>query len=431
MSMEYFTNLHKSFLESTAPQGELLKIYSQNWDRFKGLGFPNRKNEEWRYTNVAPIAKSEFALPQSVAVSLSEEEKNYVESFSSRVVFVNGVYNEAHSQFKANDFIRISQVSQEMASQNPKIMNSLRENQGEDGFTALNKAFTAEGAFVEIAENQSFSEPIHLIFLSQNQQGSVAIQPHNFIFVNKYSQAQILISYVSFDENQNFTNAITDVFVANAAKLHLNQIQAASPRSFHVGTTRVQQAQGSTVNHFQLALGAQIARENLNITLDGTEAHISQNGLYATQSKQLIDNHTSVDHKYPHATSEQLYKGILAGDSRAVFNGKVFVRPDAQKTDAKQLNQNLLLSGAASVDTKPQLEISADDVKCTHGATIGQVEQDEIFYFESRGISKEVAQQMLIEGYARDVLENIDNKNIQGVVLKLLKDRFLNHVTVG
>jgi len=407
----------------------LKEFQSEGIKRFGMLGFPSRKNEEWRYTNVSSIAESQIHLVDASHdedLPLSGSALDFLNLFFHRVVFVNGLFSKALSQFSEIDKkIYVSDLATEIHNNNPDLKAYFAKYQNEDAFTSLNKAFSGQGAFIQINQDASLDQPIHILYLNRpSSNRAQLISPRTFVTVGKFSRVKLLESYISFDSGDYFTNAVTDIYVQESAHLEHCKIQAEASDAFHVGSVRIQQDSDSQVETFNFSIGSKIGRNNLDVSLNGEGAYVSLDGLYATKEKQHIDNHTVVDHIVPHTTSCQIYKGILGDESHAVFNGKVYVRQDAQKTDSQQLNKNLLLSKKAVIDTKPQLEISANDVKCTHGATVGQINQDELFYFQSRAIPEDLARKLLVYGFADEVLARVKNSKIRETLGELLKERY-------
>jgi Fe-S cluster assembly protein SufD len=303
-------------------------------------------------------------------------------------------------------------------------------------FVALNTAFMEDGAFIDIPKDSVVEKPIALLFVTAPNAQPVVTHPRNLILAGHGSQVSLIEAYVELDavppatpgskveprnspgsakfdfgisslEKPYFTNAVTEIVAGESAVIDYSRVQQESESAFHVATVKAQQARSSSVTTYSIALGAALAREEVNAVLDGEGAECLLNGLYAIGGRQHVDNHTVIDHAKPHCGSRELYKGVLDGHSTGVFNGKIIVRKDAQKTDSKQSNKNLLLSEDAVINTKPQLEIFADDVRCTHGATIGQVDPEAIFYLRSRGIGLAEARHLLVEAFAHDVIDRI------------------------
>ncbi len=392
--------------------------------QFERLGFPTTRHEEWKYTNIAPILKRQFDAAGTVPrVVASVAEFTYPESHQSQLVFVNGVFAKGLSNLSAipsgvtiNNF---SDAEQKLLSQ----YLATQIDYHNEAFSALNTAFAGDGAFVVIPRGTVVEAPIHLLFLTT--EANTASHPRIVVVAEEGAIATLIESYVSLnDDAVYFTNAVTEVIVNQDANLTHYRLQAESTSAFHIATTQVQQASKSTYASYAISLGGDIARHTLNVKLDGEHIESTIDGLYVVTGKQHCDNHTTIDHAQPHCNSYQLYKGILDEKARAVFNGKIFVREGALLTDAKQLNKNLLLSANAHIDTKPQLEIFADDVKCAHGATVGQLEEDELFYLRSRGLRTETARALLTFGFAEDVISKIKiasvRKQLDAIVLTRL-----------
>jgi Fe-S cluster assembly protein SufD len=283
-----------------------------------------------------------------------------------------------------------------------------------NAFAALNTAFLAGGAFVYLRKNSTANmQPIHLLFLSDSSSVQTASFPRVLIVCEEGTRATVIESYASLQEESYLTNAVVEIVLKDDAWLEHYKVQRESLRAFHIATTTAELGRNSHFNSTTITLGAQLSRHDINITFNQEGAECSVDGLYIVGSGQHADTHSLIDHREPHCTSHQLYKGILDGKSRAVFNGRVFVREGAQQTNAMQTNRNLLLSNEARVDTKPQLEIFADDVKCAHGATVGQLEDEELFYLASRGLHPDIARNLLTYGFAEEVIEKIKIESIK------------------
>ena len=290
-------------------------------------------------------------------------------------------------------------------------------------FTELNSAFARDGAFVRVSAGASLSDPIHLLFVTTVEARGAASHPRTALQVERGARAQFVESYVSLDGTGYFTNAVTDVVVGEGAWVEHSRIQRESERAYHIGYTQVEQARDSHYRSFTLAMGGAIARHDLRARLSAENVETLLYGLYLARGEQLVDNHTVIFHDQPNCRSWEVYKGILDGKSHAVFNGKVLVQPEAQKTDAKQTNRNLLLSDGAKVDTKPQLEIFADDVKCTHGATVGRLDEAAYFYLQSRGIPRAAARQLLTYAFAAEVVGEVASAPVREALDVLIRQR--------
>jgi Fe-S cluster assembly protein SufD len=382
-------------------------------ERFSALGFPTTKNEDWHFTSVAPIAEREF---QRAPVAARKVEASDLAPFNfghpdwTTMVFVDGRFNAALSSVapfpKGLSVMDLQRAWHEdgalMESHLTRIAAFDRE-----AFTALNTAFMSDGAVVHVAADTVVDDPIHLIFLSTGINDSLVTHPRNLIVAERNSRATIIESYVPLGDAAYFTNAVSEVVLRDGAMLTHLKLQRESEQAFHVGNMQVRQERDSHLMSFSFATGAALSRTNIHTSLDGEGCGATLDGLYMVSGKQHVDHQTLVEHVQPNTFSREVYKGILDGTSHGVFNGRVYVHPAAQKTDGKQQNNNLLLSDSAHIDTKPQLEIFADDVRCTHGATVGRLDEVALFYMKSRGIGSNHARQLLTYAFAADVIENI------------------------
>lgn len=393
---------------------------------FEQLGFPTTDEEEWKYTNVSPIAKGNFAPPSLESESSAQhlraaqlEPFLYEEARQSRLVFVNGIYSAEFSSLDAlPESVVVGNLADTLGGELAGIVReqlATKADYNENAFTALNTAFIHNGAFVFIPKGVRVEAPIHLLFLSAGQGEIPSVSfPRVLIFAAEGGEATIIESYASIEETAVYwTNAVVEIVLADNARLEHYKLQRESQHAFHTATTVAELGRSSSLNSTTITMGAALARHDIRIMLDHEGAECWVDGLYVVGTGQHADTHSLIDHRQPHCTSHQLYKGILDGKSRAVFNGKVFVREGAQKTDAMQTNRNLLLSDEARVDTKPQLEIFADDVKCAHGATVGQLEEEELFYLISRGLRPELARNLLTYGFAEEVINKIGIESIR------------------
>lgn len=411
------------------------RLRQNAFKHFEDLGFPTTNREEWKYTNVAPIAKTKFEpafenLDVSPTLDSSQlQEFSYEEARRSQLVFVNGFYRAELSSVEA---LPEGIVATDIASalKEEKYVDVLREQLArsadytENAFTALNTAMLSSGAFLLIPKGVEVGLPIHLLFISDASEAQSLSSPRLLVISERGSSATVIESYVSARESKAyFTNAVVEIVLADGARLNHYKVQRESIEAFHVATTQASLARNSRFNSTTITLGACLSRHNINVSLDAEGAECWVDGLYIVTTGQHTDTHSLIDHRQPHCTSHQLYKGILDGKSRAVFNGKVFVRQGAQQTDAMQTNKNLLLSDEARVDTKPQLEIFADDVKCAHGATVGQLEEEELFYLASRGMHRDLARNLLTYGFAEEVIDKIKIESIKAQLDKAVLNR--------
>ncbi|MFL5489503.1 MAG: Fe-S cluster assembly protein SufD [Gemmatimonadaceae bacterium] len=421
--------------------------------RFQALGYPTTKNEDWHFTSVASIAERPFRLASlsSVADVATDDRRESsrrradlanalglkasdLERFGfgqpdwHRLVFINGVFDESLSSFEEiGDGLRVGSLANAIKSGDPVVELHLAKIAGfeQHAFTALNTAFIADGALIELSKEAVVDQPIHLLFISGGERVS---HPRNLIVAGRHSRAAVIESYVSLRDSTYFTNAVTEIAAGEGAHIDHYKLQRESESAFHVGTVQIREERNSQLHSFSFAVGGALARTNVYTSLDGDGATCTLNGLYLTDGTQHIDNQTSIEHIAPNCPSHETYKGVLDGRSHGVFNGKVYVHPEAQKTDGKQSNNNLLLSPGARVDTKPQLEIFADDVKCTHGATVGRLDEMAMFYLNSRGIGREAARALLTYAFAADVLETIELEPLRQELEKMVLVRFAGAV---
>jgi Fe-S cluster assembly protein SufD len=383
-------------------------------ERFEKLGFPTPRNEDWHFTSVARIAETSFSPLRAASGQVTREELapfTFGHAEWPSLVFVNGRYDRSLSNGVALDpTVRALDLATALRDEPALIEPWLGKISpaGDRSFTALNAAFMADGAVVHIAAESVVRLPLHLIFVSTSNAAKGVAHPRNLIVAGKNSRATIIESYVSIGDAGYFTNAVTEVTVEAGATLAHYKIQRESQRAFHVHTIDTKQARDSHYVSFAFATGAELSRTNIYTLLDGEGCGATLNGLYMGDDQQHMDHQTNIVHAQPNTFSRELYKGILSGSAHGVFNGKVYVYPIAQKTDGKQTNNNLLLSERARIDTKPQLEIFADDVRCTHGATVGRLDEMALFYMKSRGVPEDSARRLLTYAFAADVLETVE-----------------------
>ena len=432
-------------LKKEKPPDWIAQLREEGLARFRTLGIPTVKDEEWKYTNLSALAGHRYALSAKSALSPAQRKDvlaRYCGKADVNIVFVNGALDKELSNFgkipppRGEESLPAAGIEISMLrGALLKDAAALKEiwahydPQKDPAFVALNKALTQEGIYIHIKDKIIANQLIHILHVTQADGsadgsaigGAIAMFPHTVIRLGKSSEASVLETHVGLnDENIYLADPLTDVLLEENATLHYSKAQKESLKAYHVGTTRVWQTRDSTFNGFSLAAGASITRNNLDIVINGEGAAAFLNGLYSVYKDQHVDNHTSVDHRAPNATSNQLYKGVLNDAARAVFNGKIFVQPIAQQTNSYQLNKNLLLGKECRVDTKPQLEIFADDVKCTHGATIGQFNEDEIFYLQARGVPRKIATRLLTQGFVDDVLNRLTRDSVREQVAQLV-----------
>jgi Fe-S cluster assembly protein SufD len=386
-------------------------------DRFVGLGFPTMKNEDWHYTSVAPIATRSFDRTSfASALPLSDLDPFLFGSADwPRLVFVDGWLVPVLSnlaELAGVDVSSLRQVLGDDAAEHGALLGTIADHETV-GFTALNTALMQDGAVIRIRGNVELDTPVHLLFVSAQPVPLSVSFPRNLLVLEHGARATVIESYVGLRDESYLTVPVTEISLGEGARLEHIKVQNESAGAFHVGTIQARQERDSELHSFSYAAGAELSRTNVYTLLDGTGSSCTMNGMYMVSGLQHVDHQTRIEHAQPNTTSREIYKGILDGHSHGVFNGKVYVRPEAQKTDGKQSNNNLLLSDHARVDTKPQLEIFADDVKCTHGATVGRLDEVALFYMKSRGLDAEQARTLLIYAFAADVLEEIPVKPVR------------------
>src|SRR5262245_43275039 len=403
---------------------------AQAMSRFKEMGLPTARDEEWRFTSIAPITENRFVVPANGASSLRPTDVASFEWHGARsttLVFVNGKYVASASDVRDLPVgVRIGNLGAALTSGERDLEAHLTRLGQNDrrAFTALNTAFLSDGAYVLVPDRVVVPTPVHLLFLTIGESQPTMAHPRVLIVAGEMSQVAIVESFGALRLARPepvegrarsgqaavasyFTNAVTEVVAGENSTVTHYKIQREHPNSVHLGALYLHAARNSTFASHSISLGGALVRNDILAVLDGEGAHCTLNGLYLSDGTRIVDNHTTIDHAKAHCDSREIYKGILNDRARAVFNGKIVVRPDAQKTDAKQTNKALLLSEDAQINTKPQLEIFANDVKCTHGAAVGQMDDDAIFYLRARGIGVAQARDMLVHAFAGDVLNHM------------------------
>jgi Fe-S cluster assembly protein SufD len=419
--------------ESIQPKW-LLPLRKAGMARFAEIGVPTTAHEDWRFTNTSAIARIPFNPAFDAKADVTAEQLSklvFAGQSGSRLVFVNGHFAPKFSAVKNLPAgAKAGSLAAALASDAEFLEKHLGKYaaSADNGFSALNQAFFLDGGFVHVPAGKTVEEPIQFIYVSTATDKGATIHPRNLVIAEANSSVTILESYVSFGGAGYFTNAVTELFAGDNAQLEFVKVQDEAADAFHMAAFHGEFGRSSHVNVHSFALGAKLSRNNIRTKLAGEGLECILNGLYLTRNEQLADHHMIVDHAQPHCASHEYFNGILDDKSRGVFHGRILVREIAQKTDAKQTNKNLLLSDDAGADTKPQLEIYADDVKCTHGATIGQLNSESIFYLRSRGISTEAARRMLIHAFAGEIIERIQHEPSRDELDKIVWDRLeANH----
>ena len=408
----------------------LQQARARAFERFAELGFPTLRDEDWKYTSVATLDKRAFRFaPASLNGVSADQVGELALAASHLLVFVNGWHSAGLSRL--GRLPRGAEVDSLAAvvAERPDRFEALLTRDAEspvNGFTALNTAFWADGAYIDLAAGCALDEPVHLLFITTD--ADLAVQPRNIIHAGAGAWVEVIEHYVGANDAAYFTNAVTQIQADAGATVVHTKLQQEGSRGHHIADIRAEQRQGSRFTSQSFALGGLLSRNDIATRLDAPGCEATLIGLYLAGGRQHMDHHTRIDHLKPQGTSREFYKGVLDGASRAVFNGRVIVHADAQKTDAQQSNRNLLLSDDAEVDTKPQLEIYADDVKCSHGATVGQLDAEQIYYLRSRGVDDASARALLTYAFAADLATRVSCTPLRTRLEQLLRGRLPEQV---
>lgn len=398
--------------ENQAEKDAFFELRKKAFSDFETLGIPTTQLEEWKYSNLRAVQQGNFT---TTCVS-NLDAKSLINAgvlnkiTSNKLVFVNGcLFPELSVWLETNPNIIVGNIAKARKEYsdvfNKHFANYIQTS--ENGLLALNTALMSDGAFVFVPEGQRMEHPLMITNITDANEQSVFQQPRNLVIVEKNAHASIIENYMAVGSNPSFTNSVNEIFVGENASLEHYKVQRAAGETYHNNYTQIHQLANTNINQVTLTLDGLWVRNNLHFYMNGENCNSLLYGLYIPDGKQFVDNHSRVDHAKPNCFSDEKYKGILKDDAVAVFNGKIVVHEDAQKTNAYQRNQNILLSNSATINTKPQLEIFADDVKCTHGATIGQLDEEPMFYLRSRGISEDEARRLLLNAFADDIAEKI------------------------
>ena len=408
-----------SEIHSTLPSSTPLRENAKA--AFLQLGLPHVKTEEYRHTPITRVLEKNFnfaTLQNPLSPLQSIKDFEIPELDGHVVVMLNGEFSESLSKISGSDFTiqKLDELEQREHLAKYADFKS-------DAFVAWNTSAWQSGIFIHVGENKIVNKPIIIYNIQDASLGEVKSFIRNLIVVGKNSEVTVVEKFDSIGTNSNFSNQVTEGVVAENAGLNFYSIQADHGNRYQFGQTTLWQANHSRVNSYMFTLDGKFVRNNLHLLLDGEGCESHMYGLYLLHGDTLADNHTVVDHRKPNSFSNELYKGVLEGNSKGIFNGKIFVRPDAQKTNAFQSNRNILLSDKATINTKPQLEIWADDVKCSHGCTTGQLDEEALFYLRSRGIEKNTARAMMLYAFAAEVLENIPNEKLRVFIDTMVSER--------
>jgi Fe-S cluster assembly protein SufD len=423
-----YLDQHAKFIAANGAPEWLVAARRAGIERFAALGFPTTKNEDWHFTSPSPIAEREFTFyaGRSGRVSKADLETFGFGSDWHTMVFVNGRFAADVSSIAGMERgVRLLPLADAWTSAPELTRRVGTVLSDQPTFTALSSAFMPDGAVLHVPKDVEVRTPIHLVFVVDAEGAGRVTYPRNLIVVDRGAKATVVESYVGLADASYFTNAVSEVVLGDGATLNHYKIQREAPRAYHVGTVEATQGRDSHFVSFSFATGGALTRTNIYTMLAGEGCGATLNGLYMLDAEQHCDHQTRIEHLAPNCFSREVYKGVLDGRSHGVFNGRVYVHPEAQKTDGKQTNNTLLLSEHAQMDTKPQLEIFADDVKCTHGATVGKLDEMALFYMKSRGVAAEAAKRLLIYAFAADVLESIEHADVRRELERVALRRFV------
>jgi len=391
------------------------EVRKQAMDALSGMDFPTTRVEEWKYTRVAKYVKRKYNQVQATA---NVEDYTIADLNAHQLVFVNGYYDESLSTIQADDAVSIQKIEE----LNEEYYSDIVDGTAENVFSLINKAYQTGGVFIQVKKNKKANHPIHLIHVLEGEE--VIANARHFVHLESGSKAEVLATYHSNNSENSFTNIVLEGHIEENASLTINKLQTEAKDVLHISNELFIQDKSSNFLINTITTGGLLTRNGLDVIVEGENCHTEMNGAYLGTEKQHIDNHTIIDQLYSNCTSSELYKGVMDDKSSGVFNGKVIVRQDAQKIAAYQSNKNILLSKGASVNSKPELEIYADDVRCSHGSTIGELDEEAVYYLRSRGISEVNARQLLVAAFIGDVLEKIENKAVRSNLDKLFLDDF-------
>ncbi len=424
---EYYLEAFEEFERNAAQQPVWLRTLRQDaFAQFSEAGFPTTHNEDWRFTNISALAQTPFSLAGESSVAAKDLERFGSSNFVCQLVFVNGRFAPQLSRVPAlPKGVKAGSLADALTKDAATVEQHLARyvNTRRDAFCALNTAFINDGAYVFVPRGVVVDEPIYLLYVTAPVSGTSALpmtHPRTLVIAEEGSQVNVVEDYVSLNAGISFSNTVTELVAGDNANVSHTMIVREDPQAYNVSTLRIQQTRAAHVASHSILLGGAIVRNNVHPVLAGEGGECLINGLFIGTGRQHLDNYMLVEHASPHCGSRQFYNGILTDKSHGVFHGRIIVHKDAQKTDAKQTNRNLLLSDDAQIDTKPQLEIYADDVKCTHGATIGKLEAEALFYARSRGLDEASARHLLLLAFANECLERMNEGAVRDHLEQLI-----------
>lgn len=423
--------------QRTSRQPEWLRsLREKGFAQFCDLGFPATRDEAWRFTNVAPIAREVFALPRKGSAEVTAEDLDpfILPGAACRLVFVNGHFVSELSDWQSlPSGVEANSLAAEIGRNAETLEAHLgRHPEGQaDAFCSLNAAFIEDGAYVRVARGTVLHAPIHLLFVSTGEDSPLMVHPRNLLIAECESQADIVEEHISLGDATFFSNSVTELIAAENAVVSHHKIECENRKTFHIATLHIRQERNSNVRSHSVLIGGALVRNNVHPVLAGEGSESLINGLFLGKERQHLDNYMMVEHASPRCTSHQFYNGILRDRAHGVFHGRILVHKDAQQTNAKQTNRNLLLSDDAQIDTKPQLEIYADDVRCTHGATIGQIDENALYYLRSRGLEECEARQLLLSAFANECLERIQSEVVRKYIGRIVHRSLSGEVSLS
>ncbi|MBL7699311.1 MAG: Fe-S cluster assembly protein SufD [Chitinophagaceae bacterium] len=426
--MNTIENIKERFQELQSANGNKLKSLEQNaFDAFNKMGIPTARHEEWKYTRIGNVFNKELHFKPTSTITPQELDQMRLPGHenANEIVFVNGIFSTSLSNVRSKE-LTVKSLKEASAGEFSEIVSKNLGNSNrysKDGIHALNSAFAHEGVFIHISNGKIAEHPVYIYHITDARETNVLAQPRNLVYVSERAEIEFAETHFTLGVSESFTNEVLEIVVEKDANVSYYKIQNDKEQSSQVCTTHFRQVGKSYIHAVTISLNGGMVRNNLNITLEAEHAEAHLYGLYFLQGNSHVDNHTVVDHVKANCLSNELYKGIVSDNATAVFNGKIFVQPHAQKTNAYQSNKNILLSEGASVNTKPQLEIFADDVKCSHGCTVGQLDEEGLFYLRSRGISEDTARSLLVHAFAIDILEHVKPAILRSYVDKLIFER--------
>ena len=420
---ERYLEAFDQFNRRAATQLSWLKsLRQEGFARFAESGFPTTHDEDWRFTNITTLAQTEFHAAHPGGVSARDLEQFGTSDFACQLVFVNGRFLSELSRIPSlPGGVTIGSLAEQLTTDAAEVKEHLGQylNFQRDAFAALNTAFMEDGAYIHVPRSVAVEQPIYLLFVTTGGATPTMDHPRNLIVADENSQVTVVEDYVGLGEGVSLSNTVTELVAGDSAVVSHYMIVREAGAAYNVSTLRIQQGRSSNVSTHSLLINAALVRNNVHPVLAGEGAECLINGLFMANGTHM-DNYMLVEHASPHCNSRQFYNGILSGKGHGVFHGRIIVHKDAQKTDAKQTNRNLLLSDDAQIDTKPQLEIYADDVKCTHGATIGQVDENALFYLRSRGLDEASAKHLLLLAFANECLDRMSSEQVRDHMERLV-----------